>query len=307
MVQHLQVLSLCALAALVSSSSALHLEYEVKAEFPGRSAPEFPSHLKKEQKEALAKNMKNGLRSSIKTRAYAGEGYSVLPSIIPDWTKMKLSTRENGWDERIYFSTEAGFSTLGERAALIRYIPHGQRLLLAGSSPPADVYAKLKQKASGRSDHVAAINETGSREVTWMGDHLKEEIVFKGGRKKYAEYRMVQGTSLEIRRFHPKGHLVGTETWKPIRELDEASKPLPTWETWQIGAWVMDERDTSQPLHKRWQGYGKEPLSGDAAPVRATSFKVGWAAPGIAMLVGGIGLLVYQTVRRKPTKGGKKS
>lgn len=297
----------CSLAALSTSSYASHIEYEVKAKFQARTAGDLPAQLSDTERQALVNNMQLGLTGATKAVVYTSDSYCVMPSILADWSEMVVRQRIDGWDDRIYLSTREGLAALGNKQTLDRYVPLGQRLLLAGRTTPAQAFESLKTAAISSPNRLAAISESGRRTITWDGDHLTEMIPLRGGHSRHAEYRMIDGTSLEIRRFHPRGNLLSCETWKPVAVRTEAERPLPTWESLLPGSWVLDQRDASQPIHKRWKGYGREPASSDAPSVAGTSFKLGWMAPGLAMMVGGIGLLVYQTFKRLPSLVGRRT
>lgn len=288
------------LLATASLCSASYLEYKVDAQFHGRPSFKIQGSTGASAQKLVDERMKKGFSGSIKVKVYSSDTYTELPSILPDWGKLRPAAKLNSWDGDSFFAVRSGKASLGDMTTLARFIPLGQRLLLAGERPPEESYKDLVQRASKKGGHSPVCVQEGIKEIVWLQDRLQEDMVAPGARIKLAEYRLVNEESLEVKRFHPSGRLLNTETWTPIRELSSSPPPEPLCESWQVGSWVLDLRDPSQPMHKKWEGCGREPSSADSKPIKGTTFRLTWLAPGLAMMIGGAAFLAYFTFRRKP-------
>lgn len=294
------LLIVAAFLALGSVGRASHAQYQVDAVFHPRPSVKLPGSPDPADQKALDEKLKKGFSDSIKVTVFASRAYTELPIILPDWGKLKADKRVNGWNEETFFAIGSGRATLGDSGTLARFIPLGQKLLLTGDGPPAQVFKALKMKASQQTGGPRLALREGIKELIWQGDCLQEDMVYPGKRAKLAEFRLVKGKNLEIRRFHPSGRILTTETWTPLKDLASMPQPDPIWEGWQVGSWVLDERDTSEPMHKRWQGYGREPSSADSKPIKGTTFRLTWLTSGLIMMIGGAAFLAYFSFRRKP-------
>ncbi len=301
---HAALLIASGLVGFTTLSQASHTEYRVEARFLGRPSFQLPGKADEAAQKKLEATMKRGFAGSLDVRVYTSSDYTELPSILPDWGKTKVARRVNGWNDDTFFAVGSGRATLGDSASLARIIPLGQRLLLTGNGRPADVFASLRQAAAKKGGKSPVVFKEGIKEISWKGESFQEDIVFPGGRTKLAEFRLVDAKSLEIKRFHPDGRHLTTEKWTPTRDLPTSPPPDPIWDSWQVGGWVMDDRDPDQAMYKKWLGYGKEPASADSAPVKNTTFRLTWLAPGMAMMAGGLVFLAIFTFKRRPAPKG---
>lgn len=279
---------------------ASHLEYLVEAQFHGRPSFKLEGEASAETQRLVDERMRKGFTGSIKVKVYATAAYTQLPMILPDWGKLRPAAKLSSWDRTSFFTVGSGKATLGSLDTLSKHIPLGQRLLLTDENSPAEVFQTLAEKAKAKGGSLPVAVKEGIKEIVWLRDRLREDMVAPGTRVKLAEYRLIKGKSLEIKRFHPSGRILNTLTWTPVRDLSSEPPPEPLCQSWQKSAWVLDLRDTSQPMHKKWQGCGMEPSSADSKPIRNTTFRLSWLTSGLVMMLGGAASLAYFTLRRKP-------